>query len=318
MNEYEEQQLNSFFSLFLDNYTQDLINKNVVNFEVAKSLDVKDAPFAVYSALAAQIVNDLKENEFSDYYISVILKDAYLYTFYKQDANTKPIRDTIENNDIANIAYFLGTNQLLSTAIIKAFINYIFLIKEDLAYKDLLLDEIKKAKKETLLSKFKTEPLNVNSVNYYFKAMLIDKYNSLVKAGTTENGLMIIFDEYFYNDLYIPSENEDKYFNYLRDIPKEEIINEQIRLIYEVAFIILSSNKYDEDADIQEETLNYILKHYNDNPLELPENKKIRWTLYSIFVYYAFDVGPKIEYLSDDNKAVAYQLVPSYFLDMLD
>jgi hypothetical protein len=148
--------------------------------------------------------------------------------------------------------------------------------------------------------------------------MLIDKYNSLVKAGTTENGLMIIFDEYFYNDLYIPSENEDKYFNYLRDIPKEEIINEQIRLIYEVAFIILSSNKYDEDADIQEETLNYILKHYNDNPLELPENKKIRWTLYSIFVYYAFDVGPKIEYLSDDNKAVAYQLVPSYFLDMLD
>ena len=90
MNEYEEQQLNSFFSLFLDNYIQNLIDQNIIDFKVAVPLETTKVPFAVYSNLSAKIISDLSNNQFGDYYESIILKDAYLYTFYKQDDNASP------------------------------------------------------------------------------------------------------------------------------------------------------------------------------------------------------------------------------------
>lgn len=303
MEEYEKEKLDLFYNIYLDNYINNLEKTNSADFSSSPILDLDAVPFNVYSDLAINILEELKDNENAENLIKIILRDSYFYSLFRDDNNGKSIINIVTNNEVATISYYMAYNKLLAASIIKNFVNYLLLLEEDEEYKSLLSEEANK----DILAKLTPNKINFFTINAYLRDFLMNIYNELTFIGNKDEDIFTMFDKILldYDFEFLIDDNSEHY--------TKSFVYGLICIIYETAFVYICHNQSND------KNINNILKYLNNNHKEykLPANKKSRWTLYSIFINMSLsdNISKDITDLQEKDYKILSKIYPAYFLD---
>lgn len=310
MNSFENETFNFFLSSFYDNYINHLIDSNAVDFRITANMDFNQIPFDVYNRIYCALV--LKLNEENDYsnLLRNIFYNAYLYTYFSEDEDSTKIRINLENNSIdEEINNF--NSPLYGTMLVKYFINYLLLINEDMAYKDILEEEARKNKQGKTLKKYSYRPIYTTR-NKLLKDILYEIYTYYKEKDVSEIELFELIDGYFTNGT-IPSSVFLKYQAFIEETDIDVLQAEQIRLMFETVYIGLINNHFETDEAKK------MMDLIKNNDQLLLNDKHFRYILYAMFILEKDLFNPQeLKELTSEEKRVLKKIYPAYFLDFLD
>lgn len=310
MNSFENETFNFFLSSFYDNYINHLIDSNAVDFRITANMDFNQIPFDVYNRIYCALV--LKLNEENDYsnLLRNIFYNAYLYTYFSEDEDSTKIRINLENNSIdEEINNF--NSPLYGTMLVKYFINYLLLINEDMAYKDILEEEARKNKQGKTLKKYSYRPIYTTR-NKLLKDILYEIYTYYKEKNVSEIELFELIDGYFTNGT-IPSSVFLKYQAFIEETDIDVLQAEQIRLMFETVYIGLINNHFETDEAKK------MMDLIKNNDQLLLNDKHFRYILYAMFILEKDLFNPQeLKELTSEEKRVLKKIYPAYFLDFLD
>lgn len=310
MNSFENETFNFFLSSFYDNYINHLIDSNAVDFRITANMDFNQIPFDVYNRIYCALV--LKLNEENDYsnLLRNIFYNAYLYTYFSEDEDSTKIRINLENNSIdEEINNF--NSPLYGTMLVKYFINYLLLINEDMAYKDILEEEARKNKQGKTLKKYSYRPIYTTR-NKLLKDILYEIYTYYKEKDVSEIELFELIDGYFTNGT-IPSRVFLKYQAFIEETDIDVLQAEQIRLMFETVYIGLINNHFETDEAKK------MMDLIKNNDQLLLNDKHFRYILYAMFILEKDLFNPQeLKELTSEEKRVLKKIYPAYFLDFLD
>lgn len=273
-------------------------------------MDFNQIPFDVYNRIYCALV--LKLNEENDYsnLLRNIFYNAYLYTYFSEDEDSTKIRINLENNSIdEEINNF--NSPLYGTMLVKYFINYLLLINEDMAYKDILEEEARKNKQGKTLKKYSYRPIYTTR-NKLLKDILYEIYTYYKEKDVSEIELFELIDGYFTNRT-IPSSVFLKYQAFIEETDIDVLQAEQIRLMFETVYIGLINNHFETDEAKK------MMDLIKNNDQLLLNDKHFRYILYAMFILEKDLFNPQeLKELTSEEKRVLKKIYPAYFLDFLD
>lgn len=273
-------------------------------------MDFNQIPFDVYNRIYCALV--LKLNEENDYsnLLRNIFYNAYLYTYFSEDEDSTKIRINLENNSIdEEINNF--NSPLYGTMLVKYFINYLLLINEDMAYKDILEEEARKNKQGKTLKKYSYRPIYTTR-NKLLKDILYEIYTYYKEKDVSEIELFELIDGYFTNGT-IPSSVFLKYQAFIEETDIDVLQAEQIRLMFETVYIGLINNHFETDEAKK------MMDLIKNNDQLLLNDKHFRYILYAMFILEKDLFNPQeLKELTSEEKRVLKKIYPAYFLDFLD
>ena len=273
-------------------------------------MDFNQIPFDVYNRIYCALV--LKLNEENDYsnLLRNIFYNAYLYTYFSEDEDSTKIRINLENNSIdEEINNF--NSPLYGTMLVKYFINYLLLINEDMAYKDILEEEASKNKQGKTLKKYSYRPIYTTR-NKLLKDILYEIYTYYKEKDVSEIELFELIDGYFTNGT-IPSSVFLKYQAFIEETDIDVLQAEQIRLMFETVYIGLINNHFETDEAKK------MMDLIKNNDQLLLNDKHFRYILYAMFILEKDLFNPQeLKELTSEEKRVLKKIYPAYFLDFLD
>jgi len=314
MNDFEKEIFNEFLIQAFGDFMAELKNKPITEAKLFYQLNPDEVSYAVYNDLWQHILYELslKLDDRIDC-IKTILRNAYLYTHYEVTPQNEALKTLLEETNLDGLINVYMSDILIGTALTSINIKYLLLINEDLAFKELLEEDLTKKQQTSTIKKLTPAEVKIISRNNLYRRILFDYYVLMIKDNYDDDEIYHALDAYFH-ELIIRDEIKNRY--QILDKPKtfEHIVDEQIKMIFQTVYLSLRDEPLLPPAC---KMISHINDTINQKDCTLPQNKNMRWQFYQLFLnyYYECDLETDLINLSAHDRKILKQISPYFFLD---